>query len=119
MNIALWVVQGLLALVMFGAGTMKAVSPRAKLLANPQMAWADDFTEGQIKLIGLAEITGAVGLIVPSATHIVPILTPVAAACLAVIMLGAVRTHLGRKEPWVPPMVLAALCGVVVAGRLL
>jgi uncharacterized membrane protein YphA (DoxX/SURF4 family) len=119
MNIALWVVQGLLALVMIGAGTTKAVSPKAKLVANPHMAWAADFTQGQIKLIGLAEIAGAVGLIVPWATHLVPVLTPIAAACLAVIMVGAVRTHLGRKEPWVPPMVLAVLCGFVVAGRLL
>jgi len=119
MNIALWIVQGLLALVMFAAGTTKAVSPRAKLAANPHMAWAADFTDGQVKLIGLAEIAGAVGLIAPWATHLVPILTPIAAACLGFIMLGAVRTHLGRKEPWAPPLVLAALCAFVVFGRLI
>lgn len=118
MNIALWIVQGLLALVMLGAGTMKAASPKAKLVANPRMAWAGDFTAAQIKLIGLAEIAGGVGLIAPWATHLVPILTPIAAACLAVIMLGAVRTHLVRKEPWAPPLVLAALCAFVAFGRL-
>src|ERR1700722_6239239 len=110
MNIALWIVQGLLALVMFGAGTTKLVSPRTQLVANPHMAWAGDFTDGQVKLIGLAEIAGAVGLIAPWATHLLPILTPIAAACLGFIMLGAVRTHAGRKEPWAPPLVLAALC---------
>jgi len=119
MNIALWIVQGLLALVMLGAGTMKAASPKTKLVANPHMAWASDFSAGQIKMIGLAEIAGAVGLLAPWATHILPVLTPVAAACLAVIMLGAVRTHLVRKEPWAPPLVLAALCAFVAIGRMI
>jgi uncharacterized membrane protein YphA (DoxX/SURF4 family) len=119
MNIALWIVQGLLALAMLGAGAMKLATPRAKLVANPQMAWSADFTEGQIKLLGLAEIAGAAGLILPWLLRIAPILTPVAAACLGFLMLGAVRTHMRRKEPWVPPMVLAALCVFVVAGRLL
>jgi len=119
MNVALWIVQGLLALVMLGAGTMKAASPKTKLVANPRMAWASDFTAAQIKLIGLAEIAGAIGLLAPWATHIIPVLTPIAAACLAFIMLGAVRTHVARKEPWAPPLVLAALCAFVAVGRLI
>jgi hypothetical protein len=119
MNIALWVVQGLLTVAMLGAGAMKLASPKAKLVANPQMGWAADFTEGQIKLLGLAEVAGAAGLILPQLLGIVPVLTPVAAACLGILMVGAVRTHMRRKEPWVPPMVLALLCVFVVAGRLL
>jgi uncharacterized membrane protein YphA (DoxX/SURF4 family) len=118
-NIALWILQGLLALVFLAAGAMKTASPRAKLISNPQMAWASDFTPGQIKLIGLAEVAGAVGLIAPWATRIAPQLTPVAAACLGVIMFGAARVHSVRKEPTVPPLVLAVLCGIVVIGRLL
>ena len=119
MNIALWVVQGLLALAFLAAGGMKVASPRARLVANPHMGWASDFTEGQIKLIGLAEVAGAVGLIAPWATRILPQLTPVAAACLGVIMFGAARVHAVRREPTVPPLVLAVLCAVVVLGRLL
>jgi hypothetical protein len=119
MNVALWGLQGLLALVFLAAGGTKVASPKAKLVANPHMAWASDFSESQIKLIGLAEVAGAVGLIAPWATRIAPILTPIAAACLGVIMFGAARVHAGRKEPTVPPFVLAALCGCVVIGRLL
>ncbi len=119
MNIALWVLQGLLAFAYFGAGAMKAASSKEKLLKNPQMGWAADFTDGQIKLIGLAEIAGAIGLIVPWATHILPILTPVAAACLIVIMAGAARAHMARKEPSVAPIVLAVLSAVVAVGRFL
>jgi len=118
MNIALWVLQGLLAFVMLGAGGMKVASPKAKLVANPKMGWAKDFTEAQIKLIGLAEVLGAVGLIVPWATHILPVLTPIAAACLAVIMVGAGVVHLRRKESPMP-IVLAVLCAVVAVGRFL
>jgi prepilin signal peptidase PulO-like enzyme (type II secretory pathway) len=83
------------------------------------MGWANDFTAGQIKLIGLAEIAGAIGLLAPWATQIVPVLTPIAAACLAFIMLGAVRIHATRKEPWAPPLVLAVLCAFVAVGRLI
>jgi hypothetical protein len=119
MNIALWVLQGLLALVFLAAGGFKVASPKAKLVANPHMAWASDFSEGQIKLIGLAEVAGAIGLIAPWATKIAPILTPVAAACLGVIMFGAARVHAVRKEPTVPPLVLAAICAGVVIGRFL
>jgi hypothetical protein len=118
MNIALWVLQGLLAFIMLAAGGMKVASPKAKLTANPRMAWANDFSETQIKLIGLAEVLGGIGLIVPWATHILPILTPTAAACLAVIMLGAAATHIKRKEP-PAPAVLALLCVGVAVGRFL
>ena len=72
MNIALWVVQGLLALAFLAAGGTKVASPREKLVANPQMAWASDFTGGEIKLIGLAEVVGAVGLVAPWATRSPP-----------------------------------------------
>jgi hypothetical protein len=118
MNIALWILQGLLAVAMLGAGGMKLVTPKAKLVANPQMAWAADFGEGQIKLIGLSELLGAVGLVLPWALGIVPVLTAVAAACLLVIMAGAAWTHIRRKEPAIVPIVLAVLLAVVAAGRL-
>lgn len=117
MNIALWILQGLLAFAFFGAGASKLAQPREKLLANPMMAWANDFGAGQIKLIGLAEVLGAIGLIAPYATGIVPILTPVAGVALAVLMAGAVATHLRRKEPPFAPGVLAALALALAAGR--
>ena len=117
MNTVLWILQGLLAFVFVASGGMKVVRTKAQLKAMPQMGWADDFSEPQIKAIGLVEVIGAVGLVLPWALGILPILTPIAAAGLAVIMGGAAATHLRRKEPAVPPMVLAVLAAGVAIGR--
>jgi uncharacterized membrane protein len=115
MNIALWVVQGLLALAMVLAGAFKVVTPREKLAEK--MHWARTWTDANVKLLGLAEVLGGVGLIVPWVTGILPVLTPVAAACLAFLMGGAVKTHRDLKEPIAPALVLGVLCLVVAAGR--
>jgi uncharacterized membrane protein YphA (DoxX/SURF4 family) len=117
MNLALWILQGLLALSMLASGGMKFANSKAKLVSDFKMAWATDFSETQIKFIASAEIVGAIGLIVPSATRIAPVLTPLAAVCLAILMLGAARLHFTRKEPLAPPLVIAVLCLVVAVGR--
>lgn len=117
MSIAISVVQGLLAIAFAGAGTMKVASAREKLLANPQMGWANDFSATQIKLIGLAEILGAAGLVLPWITGVAPALIPVAAACLFVLMLGGAATHVRRKEPPVPAIVLGCLAALVAVVR--
>jgi uncharacterized membrane protein YphA (DoxX/SURF4 family) len=118
MGIALWIIQGLLAAAFAGAGAMKLVKSKTALDANPRMGWAKDFTAAQVHLIGLAEVAGAIGLIVPSALNVVPVLTPVAAACLLALMLGAAAVHVRRKEPPVPPLVLGALALAVAIGRI-
>ncbi len=115
MNTALWIVQGLLAFAMFGAGTFKLTTPHAKL--SEKMKWAVTWPPMRVKLLGLAEVLGAVGLVVPWATGIVPILTPIAACCLLVLMLGAVKTHVDLEEPLVAPAVLAALSLLIALGR--
>ncbi|HWL86656.1 MAG TPA: DoxX family protein [Polyangiaceae bacterium] len=117
MNIVLWILQGLLAAAYLLAGGIKLVTPRDKLA--PKMAWVENFTAGQVKLIGLAELAGAFGLVLPVALNIVPILTPIAALGLVAVMAGAVSTHLRRKEPPVAPAVLAVLAVVVALGRFL
>jgi uncharacterized membrane protein YphA (DoxX/SURF4 family) len=96
MDIALWVVQGLLGFVFVMAGASKLTQPREKLLA--QMQWVEDFNPNQIKAIGGVELLGALGLVLPMLLNILPILTPVAAAGLALTMVGAMLTHLRRKE---------------------
>jgi len=106
MTIALWIVNILLALAFLAAGAMKAARPKEALAANG-MAWTEDFSSPSIKLIGIAEVIGAVGLIVPLLTGIAPILTPIAAVCLAII--GATATHARRKESVAPGLVLAVL----------
>lgn len=117
MNIALWVLQGLVALAFFATGAMKLFTPKAKLDANPHMGWAKDFSAGQVKLIGIAEVLGAVGLILPWATGILPALTPIAAGCSAAIMVGAAVVHARRKEPLIPPVVIGLLAVAIAVGR--
>lgn len=115
MNIALWIVSGLLAFAMVAAGGMKVAVPRAKLMEK--MKWAKSWSDGQFKLLGLAEVLGGVGVIVPHATGIVPVLTPVAAVCLVVLMAGAVKTHVDLQESPAAPAILALLGVFVALGR--
>lgn len=117
-HITLWVLQALLALVFIGSGGMKVLTPYAELVVAPNMGWAQDFPAGFIKFIGAAEVLGGLGLLLPSLTRMMPKLTPLAALGLVVIMLGAAATHVRRGEPTIPPIILAALCGLVVWGRL-
>lgn len=105
----IWTLQILVALAMGGAGAMKLATPAADLRANPAMAWTQDFSDTQIKLIGAAELAGAIGVIVPAATGIAVILTPIAAALLGVLMGGAVLTHIRRDEPYFAPLIIALL----------
>ncbi len=83
MNRALWIVQALLALVFLFAGGTKLVMPAAQLTAGTPLSAAF------LRFIGVAEIAGALGLILPGALRIRPGLTPLAAACLTIIMIGA------------------------------
>jgi uncharacterized membrane protein YphA (DoxX/SURF4 family) len=99
MDIFLWIVAGVLAAFFLAAGATKLTQSRRKLLANPNMQWVEDFSAGTIKLIGTAEVLGALGLILPGALGIAPILVPLAATGLGVIMVGAIITHGRRKEP--------------------
>lgn len=115
MNLALWIVQGLVAFAMVAAGAFKVATPRLKL--SEKMVWAKTWSDTNVKLLGLAEVLGGVGLIVPGLTGILPVLTPVAAICLAILMGGAVKTHLDLKEPAAPAAILGALAIFVAVGR--
>ncbi|HRP99684.1 MAG TPA: DoxX family protein [Terrimesophilobacter sp.] len=108
MFIALWVVNGLLAAVFLFAGASKLVKPKDDLV-KMGMGYAEDFTGVQMKLIGAAEVLGALGLILPLLLGVVPVLTPIAAAGLALLMASAVGVHIRRKEMFVPPLVLGLL----------
>jgi len=114
-NTALWIAQGLVALVVVLAGAMKLAVPREKL--EKKMHWAAEWPRWRIKLLGLAELVGAVGLIVPAATGIAPVLTPIAALCLAVLMTGAIATHRRLHEGFAPAVVVALVCVGIAAGH--
>jgi uncharacterized membrane protein YphA (DoxX/SURF4 family) len=115
MNVALWVAQGFAALVFLLTGTLKVVTPKEKLVGK--MHWAATWPPGRIKLLGLAEVAGAVGLVLPTALHIAPALTPIAAVCLAGLMLGAVQTHRRSHESFVPALLLVLVCVAIAVGR--
>lgn len=113
MLVALWIITVLLTVAFLGAGIMKLIRPRSALI-DGGMPWAADFSSASIKVIALLEIIGALGLILPLATSVASVLTPVAAVALAALMLGAVVVHVRRREPVVPPVVLTLLSIVVV-----
>ncbi|WP_127792020.1 DoxX family protein [Agromyces sp. LHK192] len=114
MIIALWILTGLLAVAFVGAGTMKALRPHAALAGN--MPWVEDVTPPQLKAIGILELLGGLGLVLPAATGILPWLTPVAAFALTVTMGVAVALHVKRSEGFVPSLVLGILSAVVGVG---
>lgn len=116
MNLAIWIVQGLLAAMMLGAGMFKIITPRVKLAEK--MHWAKTWTDGNVKLLGLAEVLGAAGLILPGLLHLLPVLTPIAGICLAILMAGAAKVHVDLKESPVPAVVPLLLAIFVAIGRL-
>ncbi|WP_396668709.1 DoxX family protein [Microbacterium sp. R86528] len=109
MIIALWILNGILALAFLAAGAMKALRSKDALRASGGMEWVDGFSPTAIRLIGVAEVLGAVGLILPLLTGIAPILTPIAATALAILMIGATVTHARRHEKVAPTLVLTVL----------
>ncbi|MER5185637.1 DoxX family protein [Streptomyces sp. NPDC002896] len=117
MNVFLWIVQVVLA-VMFGmAGVMKSTQPKEKLA--DKLPWVNDVSAGTVRFIGIVELAAGLGLILPAATGIATVLTPLAATGLAVVMVLAALTHARRKEP--PAIgfnvVLLILAALVAWGR--
>lgn len=115
MVIAYWILAGLLAVVSIAAGGMKVAQPPAKLAASG-LAWAGDFPAWSVKTIGLLEVLGGVGLILPALTGIVPVLSPVAAVALGVVQVGAIITHLVRGEAKMLPANIVLLLLAVAAA---
>jgi MYXO-CTERM domain-containing protein len=117
-NVAVWGLQVLLALAFGAAGVMKLVTPVDQLAASG-MAWTTALPPIAVTLIGVAEVLGAVGLILPAATRIRPELTPVAAAALGIMQVLAAVFHVARGEGTQVPvnLVLALLAFGVFAAR--
>ena len=117
MNIALWIVQALLAAAFVLVGSMKASRPLETL--SKSMAWVLAVPAGLVRFIGIAELLGAIGLILPMVTNIAPGLTVAAAAGLVLIQACAIVFHVSRHEARVVPanVVLLLLAAFVVIGR--
>lgn len=117
-SIGLWAVQILLALGFGSAGVMKLFMPIADLGA--QLNWVTVTPEWLVRFIGFAELAGALGMILPGATRVLPWLTPLAAAGFAVIQVLAIGTHasLGETAMSLPiNLVLLGLSLFVLWGR--
>jgi hypothetical protein len=113
-NKILWTIQTVLALLFLFAGGMKLVVPIEALAANPM-----GLSGGFLRFIGVAEVLGALGLILPGLLRIRPVLTPLAAAGLAIIMVGATVLNVtaGAGIAALIPVVLCGLAALVVRGR--
>lgn len=97
MNIALWIIQSALAMSFLMAGGMKAFASK-DLLREKIGDWVDQYSSAALKSIGILELLGAFGLILPGVFDLYPVLTPVAALGLSLTMVGAIRVHVKRKE---------------------
>jgi DoxX-like family len=119
MNLALWVIAGLLALVALTGGMTKVFMPKEKLAAAPGGGWTAEASVGFVKTLGVLELLAAVGLILPAMVDIAPVLVPVTAICWVVLMVGAMVAHGRRGEAklalltflWVPFMIVRVVVG--------
>jgi uncharacterized membrane protein YphA (DoxX/SURF4 family) len=113
MRYALWIVQGLLALLFLFAGVMKFKMSVEEMTQQIQLPGLF------LRFIGVCEILGGLGLILPSLLRIRPRLTPLAAACLTIIMIGAtvISLMIGGVAMAVAPFVVVLLLVFVAYGR--
>ena len=120
MNVALWIVAGLLAAVLF-ASSSKMLVPKEKLsgMAGDMSKWVDDFRPGALRTIGFLELLGALGLILPAALEVAPVLVPVAAACTTLLFVCAVlmRLRRGERTTIVLDLVYLGMAAFVAWGR--
>lgn len=114
MNIVLWIVQILLALLFLFAGSMKFIMPYADMIKDAPVV----LPYGLFLFIGVCEILGGIGLVVPWLLKIKPGLTPLAASLLVIIMIGAtVITAIGSIKMAITPAIVGLLCVFVAWGR--
>lgn len=118
MNIALWISQILLAVVFGYSGLMKSTKTESELVAMGQTG-VENLSPETIRFIGVMEILGAVGIILPQLTGIFPILTPLSAVGFVIIMILAARVHFRRNEKKTALMnlVILLVCAFVAYGR--
>lgn len=128
MNLALWIVAALLAVVFLVSGSTKLFVPKENLdgllqrlgpAARAAGEWTRDFSPGALKTIGVLELLGAVGLILPAVLDIAPVLVPLAASGAVLLFAGAVimRLRRGERATIMLDLVYLALAAFVATGR--
>lgn len=120
MNLALWIAAGVLAAIALLGGVTKTFLPKEKLGRAKGGGWTADASVGFVKTLGVLELLAAAGLILPAVTDIAPVMVPVTAVCWALLMVGAISTHVryrdGAKFVLVTSVYLA-LAAFVAWGR--
>lgn len=119
MNVALWIVAGLLATVALAGGLTKTLVPMEKLTAAPGARWTALAGTRVVRTLGTLEILAAVGLILPAVVDVAPMLVPVTALCWVLLMIGAMVTHVRLDEAKFVTLnlVYLALAAFIVWGR--
>jgi len=114
LNIVLWILQGILAAFFAVPGFLKTTTSKAALVEKKMIAEGDSIVP--IRFIGIMEVLGVIGIILPWLLKIWPILTPSAAVGFAIVMIGAFSVHFTKKDYKIlPVLVLAFIISVVVA----
>jgi uncharacterized membrane protein YphA (DoxX/SURF4 family) len=117
-NAVLWLLQIVLALAFLALGLLMVTRSRERLLRVA--GWVEDFPEWVVTAIGVLELLGAVGVVLPGVLGVAGVLVPVAALGLVVLLIGAIVTHLlrGEQDEVSMPVALLIAAAVVAAGRL-
>jgi len=113
-NVLLWVLQAILAAVFLATGLNKAVKPKAAMIRMSH--WWQAWPAGAIKALGVAELLGVAGLLLPWATGIARVLTPIAAVGLAIVLVGAAATHVRYREYRIVPAVVVLLAAAIIVA---
>lgn len=114
MNLFLWIVQGILAVIFLLPGIKKAFQARK---VKESVEWAKNVSVNSIQAVGWVEILGAAGIVLPWALNIAPILTPLAALGLALTMVIAVLLERKNAKAVTVSLVTLILCLIVMFGR--
>ena len=109
MEITIWIAKGLLAALFAFSGVNKLFLPKARLL-DMGMKGLINIEDKKIKGIGILEVSGAIGLILPGLLQIYPVLSGVAALCLGLTMIVAARIHQKLKLSFIPNIVILVMC---------
>jgi hypothetical protein len=114
MNTTIWIIQGLIAAFFLVPGMSKAFFSKEKLIKMNILEPGKPVMKHRV--VGILELMGVIGIIVPLLTGIMPILTPIAAIGLTLTMAGAILVHVKKREyKTLPLLALVGLLGIVVA----
>ena len=106
MSVFVWILQAVLAIFFLAPAYMKMTTPKSKLLEKGQLQPGGSVLP--IRFIGIMELLGSVGIILPRLLNIVPVLTPIAAVGFCVVLVGAFAVHFSKKEYKVLPVIVVA-----------